>query len=215
MTGLSIVIPSKNTSNLKICLRALRVSGESCRVVVVDDGLRERIDGCEYIEGIKPFIFARNCNLGIRAVDPDDVILLNDDAQLQSKGGFTLMQQSAEADSKIGIIGAVTNLTGQVLQRPRNTGGLRDVPHIAFVCVLLPRRTIERIGLLDERYCIDYGVEDRDYCEAVVRAGMKIAVDDRCFVDHASLTSTFRGHPTKPGSSKQNQELYYQKWGRG
>jgi hypothetical protein len=91
--------------------------------------------------------------------------------------------------------------------------GLRAVEHFAFVCVLIPRRTIETIGLLDERYCIDYGVEDRDYCEAVNRAGLKCGVYDHCYVDHASLTSSFRGNPRAPRSFAQNWNLFCQKWG--
>jgi len=35
----SVVIPSKNIGNLTACVSALRACGETCRVIVVDDGL--------------------------------------------------------------------------------------------------------------------------------------------------------------------------------
>jgi GT2 family glycosyltransferase len=68
------------------------------------------------------------------------------------------------------------------------------------------------VGYLDERYCLDYGVEDRDYCEAVNRAGLKVGVSDWCYVDHGSLTSSFRGDPKAPRSFARNLELFKQKW---
>ena len=83
----------------------------------------------------------------------------------------------------------------------------------AFICVLIPRRTIECVGLLDERYCIDYGVEDNDYCQMVKSAGLRCAVYDYCFVDHGSLRSTFRGDPYAYRSFAQNQRLFCEKWG--
>jgi hypothetical protein len=66
--------------------------------------------------------------------------------------------------------------------------------------------------MLDERYKIDYGVEDLDYCEAVNRAGLKVCVYDHVFVDHGSLRSSFRGDPKTPRPFTKNYELYKKKW---
>lgn len=221
----SIVIPSKSASNLVPCILAIREAGETARIVVVDDGVDfndwecsglvnddlNRL-GVERIDGVKPFVFARNINIGICAAGDDDVILLNDDALLKDHMGFTRLSDASHANAEYGCIGAVTNFTGQPLQQPQ-WHGLRQVPHIAFVCVFIPRRTIDQIGFLDERYCLDYGVEDRDYCEAITRTGLKVGVLDTCFVDHASLTSSFRGHPESPKSFAKNYQLFKQKWG--
>lgn len=215
MNGLSIIIPSKTASNLKQCVKSVRACGESGRIIVVDDGIDwgavDR-EGLEIIAGQKPFIFARNCNLGIDAAGSDDVILLNDDALLTTRCGFSLLQKSAETNQEFGCIGSTTNVTGQRLQKPHGIG-LRPVHHIAFMCVLIPRRTIDKIGKLDERYCIDYGVEDRDYCEMISRAGLKVGVHDGCFVDHSLLTSSFRGRPMSPGRSDKNRALFLKKFG--
>lgn len=214
MNGLSVIIPSKTATNLKACVKAVRDCGETCRIIVVDDGIDWNAvskDGLEVIAGEKPFVFARNCNLGIVAAGSDDVVLLNDDALLTSRAGFTLLQKSAEEHQEYGCIGATTNVTGQIEQRPQRRG-LRSLHHIAFMCVLIPRRTIEKIGMLDERYCIDYGVEDRDYCEMINRAGLKVGVHDGCFVDHSKLVSSFRGSPMAPGESAQNRALFREKF---
>ena len=214
----SIIIPSKSAANLVPCFLAIREAGETANVIVVDDGIEwgppenECPEGLYCIAGVKPFVFARNVNIGIRAAGEDDVILLNDDALLKDRIGFSKLALAHQDNPGYGCIGAVTNLTGQPLQQPQGHG-LREVPHIAFVCVFIPRATINRIGLLDERYCLDYGVEDRDYCEAITRAGLKVGVLDTCFVDHGSLTSTYRGHPESPKSFAKNYELFKAKWG--
>jgi GT2 family glycosyltransferase len=216
--NLTVVIPSKTASNLVPCVEAVRRHEPEARIVIVDDTPDQSLATVPdwmpavTVEGVKPFIYARNCNLGIRTAGPDDVILLNDDALLESAGGFRAMQRTAELQPEFGVIGAVTNVTGQPLQRPHGIG-LREVPHIAFVCVLIPRRTLDRIGFLDERYCLDYGVEDLDYCETARRAGLKVGVFDPCYVDHGRLTSSFRGDPSTPRTFARNKALFDAKWG--
>ena len=219
----AIVIPSKTASNVMPCIEAIRAAGQREPIIVVDDGVDwtaadanhaewfENNDPITLIDGVTPFIFARNVNIGIRAAGADDVVILNDDALLKTTHGFTAIAEAAQREG-IGIVGAVTNLTGQPLQFPKGIG-LREVPHFAFVCVYIPRRTIDKIGMLDERYRVDYGCEDRDYCEAVNRAGLKCAVFDHCYVDHGSLKSSFRGDPKAPKSFAENLKLFKAKWG--
>jgi hypothetical protein len=217
MKNLSVIIPSKTAFNLNACVPAIALCDPKARIIVIDDGLKfievneGVIEKCEFYTGEKPFIFARNCNKGIQIAGEDDIILMNDDAILKSAGGFTLLQKEAEAHTEYACIGSTTNVTGQLLQKPQGKG-LREVHHIAFVCVLIPRRTIETIGLLDERYCLDYGVEDRDYCEMITRAGKKVGVHDGCYVDHGSLVSSFRGKPMTPGRSNLNRGLFLKKF---
>lgn len=210
--GLTVVIPSKNVANLIPCLTELRKNEPDCRVVWVDDrdgGCWKNAEAMSVLEvvpealvaaGPKPFIFARNVNLGILVAGKDDVVLLNDDAVLKTRGGFTAMQAAAEEHPEFGVISSTTNVANNLAQRPAGVG-LRDTPRdVAFVCVLIPRRTIEAVGVLDERFTgsIDgemvYGGEDTEYCYRVRMAGLKIGIFDGCFVDHASLKSTFRPH---------------------
>lgn len=228
----SVVAPSKTASNLVPCVAAIRSEEPALgpsRIIIVDDGLGERgvswdAIGCTVIPNERrggQFVFSAAINVGIREALKDSsihgIVATNDDALLESPGGFSLLAAEAEAHPEYGIIGATTNKTGQPLQW-RRTGegsGLRTVPHIAFVCVYIPRRTLETVGLLDERYCLPgkYGCEDLDYCEAVTRAGLKVGVHDGCFVDHASLTSSFRGDPSAPGDFLPHLELCIAKWG--
>ncbi len=226
--SLSVIIPSRTASNLGACVRAIRAAGETCRIIVVDDfdGSTRFLLPCDepvdWQTGVKPFIFARNINVGIRAAGDDDVILMNDDALLQSHGGFTGMQRKSRPANQYGIISATTNLAGNPAQQraphfslgePGLDAPLRDEPRtVAFVCVLIPRRTIEHVGLLDENF-VAYGWEDNDYCRRVRNAGLKIGIFDGCYVDHGSLRSTFRGNPRSPGNIAAGAEIYRSKWG--
>lgn len=195
MNPLSIVIPSRNASNLMSCIFAIKAHESAPRIVVVDDGLEWPnaevkqfvTSSATIVPGEKPFIFSRNANIGIRAAAPDDVILINDDALLETHGGFSLMHMFGSFQPGFGVLSVKTN---------RCNHGL---PYsLSFVCVLIRRIVFDGSGPLDERFTgeIDgemvYGGEDDDYCYRVRRAGMKIGVFDGCVVDHSKLTSTFR-----------------------
>jgi len=174
--GLSAIIPSKNAANLIPCLTAVRKQQQhDVSLLVVDDGLTPAQQTEVYylqaavINGQKPFCFAGNVNLGIEAAGSDDVIILNDDAILQTPGGFTAMQKAAEEHPEFGLIGATCNNVGNVNQWPKGIG-LREEPRmVCFVCAFIPRRTIDAVGLLDERF-VGYGLDDDDYCLRVRQA---------------------------------------------
>jgi GT2 family glycosyltransferase len=231
----TILIPSRNIDNLLTCVEAVRAAGETGRVIVVWDDIVELPEDDRRRElaaldvtiwhADPPFCFARNVNIGIRAAEPDDVVLLNDDALLESGSHF----EDLRPPDDYGIVGATTNVTGYPEQWRRRFDAAqlcREVKRIAFVCVYIPRRTRltgptlrhAYVGLLDERFCGPgvYGGEDIDYCLRVQQAGLKVGVSDLCFVDHVKLKSTFRGaHPTNgaPGDIRESNRIGREKWG--
>ena len=174
--SLSVIIPSRTRSNVVKCLRAVGHHDPEAWRVVIDDGIKPSLTGeaCDglyetLIAGSKPFIFARNCNLGIEFAG-GDVVLLNDDAAI-TDGSFSAMQRAAVEHPEYGVISAAC-ATASYPQRPQGTG-LRAVDRmVAFFAVLIPRRTIDVVGLLDERF-VGYGHEDDDMCLRVRRAGLK------------------------------------------
>ena len=218
MNPLSIIIPSKTDANLGACVRAIRAAGETATVIVVDDfdGPTRFLLPCDepvdWQMGVKPFVFARNINIGIRAAAASDVVLLNDDAMLKTPHGFTAMQRMAAAHPEYGLIAATCNNVGNRSQWPQARTGVRDEPRmVCFVCVFIPRSTLETVGLLDERF-VGYGCDDDDYCLRVRKAGLKIGIFDDCFVDHSTLTSTFRGR-VLAGNYQPNLKVFAEKWG--
>lgn len=218
----SIVICSRNLDNLRECVGALRAAGETGRVIVVSDfDDHDFVDADmldaetdKFVLGEKPFCFARNANIGIEKAGTDDVVLLNDDALLEDGEGLRALGRVEER----GIVAATTNVTGYIQQWRRHVDdhqAFRPVSCAAFVCVYIPRATIERVGLLDERFTA-YGGEDVDYCLRVREAGLLVGVSDFCYVDHSKLTSTFRGpHPTNgaPGDTRESNRIGREKWG--
>ncbi len=212
----SIIIPSKNVDNLQPCLDAIwrnepGLHGD--RVIVIDDGLRYRPDVPTYIDGIRPFIFSRAMNLGIEAAGRDDVILLNDDALLETPVGFTGLWGAAQNNPQYGVIASTCNNVGNVSQhRQLGWGGaVRDEPRmVCFVCVLIPRSTIDKVGLLDSRFT-NYGCDDDDFSFSVRAAGLKLGIWDGCYVDHGSLSSSYRGRGS--GDFRPNLKLFIEKWG--
>jgi GT2 family glycosyltransferase len=151
------------------------------------------LNDIEVIEAPKPFIFSRNINLGINHAGDDDVVLLNDDAQLETTAGFSVLQGACREHPEYGLIAATTNSVGNLNQLPKGIGLREDPRMVCFIAVFIPRTTINRVGLLDERYDC-YSHQDDDYCYRVRKAGLKIGIHDGSFVDHKHLPSTFRGH---------------------
>jgi glycosyltransferase involved in cell wall biosynthesis len=215
----SVVILSRNAANLVPCVRAVQrcePDRQGGWIIVVDDGAQaeaeRELSGVWWTKGRKPFVFARNANIGIRAASPDDVILLNDDALLQTPGGFSALHARAVENPGFGIIASTCNNVGNRNQWQMNTGLREDPRMVCFVCVLIPRRTIDAVGLLDERY-VGYGCDDDDYCFEVRKHGLKLGIFDGCYVDHGSLTSSFRGAAGAGGDFYPNLKLFIEKWG--
>lgn len=231
----SIIIPSRNLDNLKACVAAIRAAGETARIIVVWDDAMAEIgivwfvwvmneiyrntpgDGSYRImPGAIPFCFARNVNIGIRAAGDDDVILLNDDALLESSNGAQGLSMMATTNANCGLLSArvrgvahPAHLLGAKIVRGAAPRGPVMVP---FVCVFIPRRVIEQVGLLDERF-FPGGYEDDDYCRRVRLAGFDIGVYDGCVVDHQTLPHTFRpkGKPHCYDLAT-NRQRYLDKW---
>lgn len=214
----SIIIPSRKAENLVPCVEAIlrnepELSPE--KIIVIDDGAKagaeDRLPGLTWITGVAPFIFARNVNLGILFAK-DDVILLNDDAQLQTMLGFTKMSEASEG---WGIVAPRTNVSGNPNQMRQHTDCAVWEEHkraVPFLCVYIPRATINTVGLLDEQF-IGYGGEDSDYCHRTRLEGLKLGISGGCFVDHLSLCPTFRKSSQSPGDTAIADKIMRDKWG--
>jgi GT2 family glycosyltransferase/SAM-dependent methyltransferase len=220
----SVVILSARAENLVPCVRAVlgREPGlPPERVVVVDDGARAgaepHLPGVRWVTGAKPFVFARNANLGIRAAGTD-VVLLNDDARPLTPFAFTRLAEHARARPDVGVCsagirGVVANPRQVVTGRPDRLTLEPDT--LAFVCVYIPWSTYTRVGPLDERFT-GYGFEDTDYCIRVRAAGLQLAVWKGCAVDHGgSLPSTYRTRADHAALFRHNQLLFEAKLREG
>jgi hypothetical protein len=203
----TVVIPSKNADNVDYAVGALRARGETCRVIVVDDGVTRKRDDCEYVPGVKPFVFSRNVNIGIAAAGDDDVIIHGDDGALQG-GNFAELYRPWSIVSP-GIWPAVGNRR-QLAGTGR--GWVAEDRMLCFVAVYIPREVLRAVGPMDERY-IEYGLDDDDYCwTARTQHGVALWINMDVVVDHGLVKSQFRDlqpHPT----FLPNMKRFMEKWG--
>lgn len=221
MPDFSVVIPSANPGNLSACLKAL-FDGEpelpQSRVVVVDDGGAEgaaRFPGVRVVPGARPFVFSRNCNIGIRASEGEAVLLLNDDALLETPGGLSTMARDALADDLIGVCSAAVRGCGKPVQTPLLDLGIVMVDRpVNFCCVLIPSLTFSVIGGLDESFT-GYGYEDDSFCLSAWKAGLKVAVHHGCVVRHegrAGVRRTYGYLPEFFALTDEAAKLFKEKW---
>lgn len=90
---------------------------------------------------------------------------------------------------------------GTEMERPRTpiVNGLQDVGYLISACWLVPRRTFDAVGLLDEK--IFYAPEDVDFCLRVWKSGKRVV---RCF--NAQIIHVYQRLSHKKLFSKTNFE---------
>jgi GT2 family glycosyltransferase len=163
--------------------------------------------------------FARGCNRGIRVAlqNPDCayVLLLNNDMEVEPNFLEPAVAM-AESEAQVGLV------TGKILfgdrrnviwQAGGNIDGIRiqgvprawnevDIGQCDAVCetnwasgamLLIPRKTMESVGLLPEEYF--FGVEEWDYSTSVRKAGLKIMYVPDFKAYHYAGGSYKAGHP--------------------
>jgi hypothetical protein len=208
----SVVILSKNPDNLVPCVRAVLANEPELspeRIIVVDDGARKEAErqlpeGITWVSGSKPFVFARNANIGI-AKARSDIVLLNDDAQLLTHHGFTELSKRGT-----GIVSSsVKGMVGNPEQLCREVG-LRRTGMLCFIAVFIPKSVQDKLGPLDERFT-GYGFDDNDYCKRAAEAGVPLYIFDGCVVEHGTLKATFRSLPDCADLMKHNEILFREK----
>lgn len=193
----SVLIPNRYDDIIRPLLESIERNEPDPKpniLIIADNHSRRygyntiRVDG-------EDFSFAKNVNIGIQQVYPNDVILLNDDIRLIMPV-FRELRAIMERHPKIGILsplidGGVGNKkqsAEHVLTRPDPPGELTYIPCTAddFICfpmVYLRGKMLSDIGLMDEEFRF-YGRDDADMCIRAVKAGWKAAVYNRVVVMH-------------------------------
>ncbi len=149
--------------------------------------------------------FSAGMNQGIQSSDGDYVVLMNNDVVV-TPGWLGRLVRHLEADHEIGMIGPVTNATGNEARIETNYRNmdemrefaekythqhLRDVyplRELAMFCVAIRRSLINQLGPLDERFSVGM-FEDDDYAMRVRKEGFKILCAQDAFIHHHNLAS--------------------------
>ena len=181
-------------------------------------------DDIKVIDGRLPFVYARNCNLGIQYFPNRDIFLCNDDIEMVKKDFFYKLYAIANTYPKCGMMsplikGGVGNdmqnyYKAQELPKGTPKQAIVKVP-LHFPCILLKRRMIHRIGLLDENF-VGYGFEDVDYGIRAYRAGLDLMITRQLYVKHGDGEAGIeRGKNYSVSFAKEPQEnlslIYFEK----
>jgi hypothetical protein len=219
-TRATIVVPSKFPDIFKACRESLdKFAPKENKILVRDGHDIVEPDGWKTIQGPSgKFVYSRNINLGIKQ-STGDVLLTNDDVRFLHPRTLEIMQNVMSQHPEVGVLSPlIIGDVGEYWQsHATKTLHYTDV-RLCFVCVLIRRECLEKIGMLDERFT-GYGYDDCDYSRRVVNAGYKLGVTAKARVRH--------GHPNEQRSMSYNrqemgtidmldkiaQEQYFAKWG--
>lgn len=229
----SIIIPTKTEKLITSCVKHIQDNlGEFFRgdveILVVDDGLPPGVvnnlqaNGARVVAGEKPFVFARNVNVGLKTRQLNsDVLLLNDDARILTPGYLQALYDAAQGFDVVCPSITDARSVGQRLQvhNPREAHNLiTPVPigtMLCFVAVFFKAKVLQRVGGLDERYD-GYGHEDDDWCKRAWLLNCSMGVCHQVRVEHGDgvrkYSSTYATVPNYTELSQRNREHLKRKW---
>jgi GT2 family glycosyltransferase len=208
-------------SETAACLSSLEsLQYENWKAIVVDNGstddsvsrIRERFGWAEIVLTGKNLGFPRGCNVGIRhglAENTDYVWLLNNDATVDPAALDALVDK-AESDPQIGAVGSAIYCMEEPTQLQAWGGGYvnfwigrsrhflepvadEKVQYIMGASLLISRRAMESVGLLDEGIFLYW--DDPEYCWRLRKAGWKLAVAGQSKIWHKGMAAWGRTNP--------------------
>lgn len=188
----AVVLNWRDAEQTIACLASLHAEPLIDHVFLVDneaDGtLRDALVGADdrvtLIESRENRGFSAGVNLGIAAAlkhSYSSLLMINNDAILHPQA-LARMRQALNADPRVGIVAPrIVNPDGSAQSTGSHLNRLtfaidslaapERVDYLTWACVLLPRATLENVGLLDERYFMYW--EDVDYGFRVAASGAK------------------------------------------
>lgn len=175
--------------------------------------------------------FPKGINQAIQAAKGSYILVANNDIMV-TDGWLERMIEVAESDESIGLVGPISNSVSGVqldnnakystmeemyeyssIVKDRNKGKLEAFPRIAFLCTLIKREVIDKIGGLDERFTPG-NFEDDDFCLRAQLAGYKTIIVKDVFIHHfGSVSFTADGKEKYLKRLDINKQKFIDKWG--
>lgn len=216
----TIIVPSKYVDVFEPCKISLDKYAPNNPKILVRDGqdiAEPTGPNWKTIQGPEgKFVYSRNINLGIQQ-STGDVLLTNDDVLFTHPKTLEILQNVLDQNPDVGILSPkIDGMVGEYWQGHCETTLQYTECRLCFVCVLIRREVIEKIGLLEE--FTGYGWDDCDFCRRTVQAGYKMAVTNKAVVKHGHIdgqwsTSYRREAATMDQMDAVSVREYRAKWG--
>lgn len=170
-------------------------------------------------------------NQGITKAKGKYILIANNDIVV-TEGWLDRMIEVLESDPKIGIVGPISNEVSGLQKdnnakynsieemhkyaadvQQRNKGEILHFPRVAFLCTLIKRDVIDKIGGLDERFSPG-NFEDDDFCLRAQLAGYKTVIAKDVFIHHyGSKSFKANGLEEYQKRLETNRQIFIDKWG--
>ncbi len=218
-----------------------RIRDLNIELIIVDNGssseTRQYLKKLENIRNVKVILnktnlgFPAGINRGIIECTGDYILIANNDIIL-TDGSIERMLNIAESDVSVGIVGPMSNEVSGIqrdreakytnldemreyakMLQQKNQGKVMAFPRVVFLCTLIKRELIEKLGGLDERFSPG-NYEDDDYCLRAQLAGYKTLIATDAFVHHyGSKSFKADGEAKYYERLRINNEKFIRKWG--
>jgi len=174
--------------------------------------------------------FPKSVNQGISIASSEFVLILNNDVVV-TNSWLETMVDVANRNELVGIVGPISNEVSGVQKdkeanykaiddmhryaasvKEKNKNKMMQFPRVAFLCTLIKREVIEKIGGLDERFSPG-NFEDDDFCLRAQLAGYKTVIAQDVFIHHyGSKSFKADGEKKYIERLKINHQIFVDKW---
>ncbi|MGE3262546.1 MAG: glycosyltransferase [Bacteriovoracia bacterium] len=225
-----------------LCLRSLAVADKKhpelkVEYLLVDNASSDgtaakaaKVKNLRILQNQENLGFAGGNNSGIRAAKGEHIVILNNDT-IVPPDWLARLNQHLETIPDLGILGPSANTeSGQAIFGVRynsirdffeyndrlgrdQAGAWERVKKISGLCMLLPRATLDKVGLLDTDFGIGY-FEDDDLCLRAEDKGLKLVWAKDVYVHHFGSMS-FEGNSLKRAKFlEEGMARFAFKWGK-
>ncbi len=175
--------------------------------------------------------FAGGNNQAAREANGEYLVFLNNDTVV-TKGWLERLLAHMQSDPRMGLVGPVTNSTGNEARilvnytspkemeafaatRAKSLAGQSfDIRMLAFYCVITRKDQYETIGGLDERFLVGM-FEDDDLAVRYHEKGLRVVCADDVFIQHFQGASFGKLENTQYNRVfEENRRKYEEKWNR-
>ncbi|MEW5844078.1 MAG: glycosyltransferase [Bacteroidota bacterium] len=194
------------------------------------DGLGKKYENIKIILNNENMGFPAAVNQGILESRGEYIVVANNDIVFTDQW-LEKMIESAASDKEIGMVGPISNIvSGVQIDKDAKYTSLDEMheyassisaknkneklffPRIAFLCTLIKKEVIEKIGGLDERFSPG-NYEDDDFCLRAQLAGFKTVIAKDVFIHHfGSKSFKANGEQKYEEQLKINKNKFVEKW---